>query len=99
MEKQKIYFGYIEGDVLQSAANLVQYLKNDEMGDFIFCSEGQEKNHIFLDIQRIETWLNELPTQSRICSRVLIGFYVGLFLLLVGHWFWHVRFFDLLEFW
>lgn len=94
MKTDKVYFGYIEGDVLQSAFNLVEYLKEDEMGDFIFSDGEREENHIFLDIQRIETWLSELPNQSRFCWRVMLGFYAGLFLLLIGHWTWHLGFFD-----
>ena len=94
MEKQRIYFGYIEGDVLRAANNLVEYLKEDEMGDFIFCDEEKQENHIFNDIERIENWLKEIPVLSRFCWRLSIGLYAGLFFLMLGHLAWHLGFFD-----
>lgn len=95
MECQRVHFEYIEGEVLQSARKLVDYLKEDEKGDFIFCTtDEEESNHIFHDIQRIDAWLEEMPGLSRKCWRLTIGFYLSLFLLLISHWAWHLGFFD-----
>lgn len=95
MENSRFHFGFIEEEVLQSARKLVDYLKEDEKGDFIFCTTGDEEaNHIFHDIQRIDAWLKEMPALSRMCWRLTLGFYLSVILLLISHWAWHLGFFN-----
>ena len=81
MAKQKVYFGYIESEILQSVRRLVDYLEDEEDN---FLADEMDEDHIILDVYRLRNWVNELPVLSRFCWRLSIGLYGSLFILMAG---------------
>ena len=97
MSKQKVYFGYIEEEILQSISKLVEYLEDNEEDRFL--ADEMPEGHIFLDVYRLKSWASEIPVLSRFCWRLSIGLYVSLFVLMAGHFASHLGFFHYVSNW